>query len=92
MTLMNRYSSSLRHPRHTTIVIDAHPLSTRLIRARRVAKVTQVQLATLLGINPRTVMSVERGRVPPLKSTRRLIEMWVLRHEARPSLEWSEEL
>lgn len=89
MTLMTRYGGSLRHPRHTMIVIDAHPLSTRLIRARRMAKVTQVQLATLLGINPRTVASVERGRVPPRPATKRLIEMWVLRHETnREELEF----
>lgn len=78
MSIMRRHGgfSRAHHP-----LIDVHPLSTRLFRTRRAAKLTQPQLATLLGVNKKTIESLEAGRVPPIKSTRMLIEMWILRNE-----------
>lgn len=87
MTIMSRYGGRARH---NSLPLSIHPLSTRLIRTMKITKITEPQLATLLGITTRTIMRVRRGRVPSRKSTLLLIEMWVTRHEIQPTLELGE--
>lgn len=59
------------------------PLALALRHTRKVARVTQKQLAELLGITKLTVLRLENGHQVPHPPTRRLIEMWIEQHKQR---------
>lgn len=62
----------------------SHPLSTRLKRTRKIHKLTQRQLADLLGVGKRTIDQLEEfNRYPYQPATLQLIEMWVVRNEMK---------
>lgn len=63
------------------------PLALSLRRTRKVAKVTQCQLAELLGVQRLTISRLENGHRIPHPPTRRLIEVWIEQHKEREEID-----
>jgi DNA-binding XRE family transcriptional regulator len=81
MPIQRRFGGFTLPPRGTPI--DEHALSTRLRRARRIAKVTHRELADLLGIELMTIRRIEQNYRVTRPKSQELVEMWITRIEPR---------
>lgn len=82
MTLLARFGGYTIPPRGTPI--DQHSLATRLRRAKRIAKITNRELANLLGIELMTIKRIEQNYRTTRPKSVELVEMWITRVEPRP--------
>lgn len=82
MTLLARFGGYTIPPRGTPI--DEHSLATRLRRAKRIAKITNRELANLLGIELMTIKRIEQNYRTTRPKSVELVEMWITRVEPRP--------